>query len=296
VPSREGTPAWEAEAPAEPSPRPTHRPPTATPARPPTDRLAATPVARRLAREHGVELGTVKGSGPAGRIVEKDILAGLEEAQVPPATGNYRVVALSNIQRKTGARLLESVRQAPYFDLETEVDMSRAIAQRTAEPGLSFTAILVHAVAQALREVPRLNAHFVADELRVYENVNVGVAMATEAGLLVPVVHRAQEKSLAEVNAALRELKEKAQAKRFALDDLSGATFTVTNLGTHGVDSFRAILNPPEVGILAVGRIAERAVVREGQVVVRPVARFTLTVDHRALDGAVAAPFLEKLL
>jgi pyruvate dehydrogenase E2 component (dihydrolipoamide acetyltransferase) len=177
------------------------------------------------------------------------------------------------------------------------VDMSEASRWRAhyAEGSgvkASYTALLVKVVAQALREHPHLNAAWVDDELRVYREINVGVAVATAEGLLVPVVRRADGMSLSHIQETITQLQEKANKLRFAPDDLRGGTFTVSNLGMYGIDAFRAIINPPEAAILAVGRIVERPVGVEGQIVLRSVVRLTLSIDHRVVDGAQAASFI----
>lgn len=279
-------------------------------------RIVATPSARRLSRAHRVDLASVAGSGPGGRIVEADVQAHLsllettahlertELLRLDPvggaaageaAPGPYEVLELTSIERRTGERLQASVREAPFFDLEVDIDMSAAARQRQETPGLSYTAILLHAVARALVDVPRLNAHFVGGELRLFPRVDLGVAVATNAGLYVPSIHDAGNKDVAAFEAALSSFREKAKLGRFAPEDLAPATFTVSNLGMYGVDRFRAVINPPQVGILAIGRIADRPVAENGAVVIRPLSSLTLTVDHRAADGALAAPFLKQL-
>jgi len=263
---------------------------------------AASPIARRIAKERGIDLRLVRGTGPAALIVERDVQALLGEqallsshlAHTPQAP--YEVVPLTDIQRTAGRRLAESMREIPFFDLVAEIDMSAAARLRSASgEDVSYTAIFLHATAKALRDHPRLNAHMIEGELRCYREINIGVAIATEAGLLVPVVHGADGLSPSQIQSALTDLQNKARAGRFASADLTGGTFTLSNLGMFDVDAFRAIVNPPEVAILAVGRVVDRPNVREGQILVCPMARVTLSADHRALDGATAAPFLEQL-
>jgi pyruvate dehydrogenase E2 component (dihydrolipoamide acetyltransferase) len=280
-------------------------------------RIVASPLAKRLAKEHGVDLGQLQGRGPHGRVTKADVEAYLAQREVPaiptapPGEVPYDVVPLSRLRRTTGERMLTSVRTAPHFDLEVEVDMGEACRWRAryaegtrpepvegAGQKVSYTALLVQVVARALREHAQLNGAFIDGELRVYREVNVGVAMATAEGLMVPVVHRADELHLRQIQEAITRLREKAQSETrhkrqpFAPDDVRGGTFTVSNLGMYGIDAFRAIINPPEAAILAVGRIVERPVGVDGQIVLRPIVRLVLSVDHRAVDGAQAASFL----
>ena len=288
-------------------------------------RIVASPVAKRLAKEHSIDLRQLQGRGPHGRVTKADVEAYLAQREVPsaptapPGEVPYDVVPLSRLRRTTGERMLTSVRTAPHFDLEIEVDMGEAGRWRAryaegtrpeldlcelsravegAGQKVSYTALLVQVVARALREHPQLNGSFIDGELRVYREVNVGVAMATAEGLMVPVIHRADEIKLGQIQEAITRLREKAGSEArhkrqpFAPDDVRGGTFTVSNLGMYGIDAFRAIINPPEVAILAVGRIVERPIGVDGQIVLRPMARMVLSVDHRAVDGAQAASFL----
>jgi len=309
-------------------------------------RIVATPVAKRIAQTNAVDLRQLSGRGPHGRITKADVEAHLAHRRTPPApTGPsrtapdadqapYEIVTLSRLRQRTGERMLASVRTAPHFDLEVEVDASEAGRWRARygeEDGtnVSYTALLVRVVAYALREHPQLNASFVDGEAgrvpsewpfaggrvpsewpfaggRVPSEwpfaggreINVGVAMATANGLMVPVIHHADEMSLRQIQTHIARLREKAKPKsggRFAPEDIQGGTFTVSNLGMYGVDAFRAIINPPEAAILAVGRIVERPVGVGGQIVLRPLMRLVLSVDHRAVDGAQAAAFLASI-
>ena len=262
-------------------------------------RVVATPIARRLAREHGVDLTQLYGTGPDGRIVEADVRAHVmavgEGAPAAPPLAGYRKLELSSIQRLTGKRLQASVRDTPTFELEVEIDMSAAASRRAESSKLSYTALVLHATAQALRATKRLNAHYVQNELRGFDAVHLGVAVATEKGLVVPTIVDAEQLDAAGFEAALKRFREQAKTGSFSPTDLSPGTFTVSNLGMFGIDRFRALINPPQVGILAVGRIAERPVVRDAKLLVRPTLHATLTADHRAVDGSTAAPFLVRL-
>jgi len=278
-------------------------------------RIVASPVARRLAKKHSIDLRQLHGRGPHGRITKADVEAYLAQrttvpdVTVPPdkalfsGEAPYDVVQLSKLRRTTGQRMLTSVRTVPHFSLEIEVDTSEAGRWRARyaegnRGNVSYTALLVKVVAHALRQHSQLNASFVDGELRVYREVNVGVAVATTDGLMVPVIHRADEMSLGQIQATIAHLREKAQAEtptKFASDEVRDGTFTVSNLGMYGIDAFQAIINPPEAAILAVGRIAERPVGVEGQIVLRPMMRLVLSVDHRVVDGAQAASFLSTV-
>jgi pyruvate dehydrogenase E2 component (dihydrolipoamide acetyltransferase) len=277
-------------------------------------RVVASPLAKCLARELGVDLRQVRGRGPHGRITRADVQAFVDArarqqtavpAAPPPSAAGvaevpHEVAALSRWRQTVGERMSASWRTAPHFDLEVEVDMAEAARWRECLVSLGgsagpYTAIFVCVVARALRHHPRLNAGFVDGRLELYGEVNMGVAMATPQGLMVPVIPRADEVRLGQVSEILAALRQKAQENRFAAEDVAGGTFTLSNLGMYGIDVFRAIINPPQAAILTVGRIAERPVGKDGQVMLRPTARLVLSVDHRVLDGAEAAPFLGEV-
>ncbi|RLC70915.1 MAG: hypothetical protein DRI52_06155 [Chloroflexi bacterium] len=282
--------------------------------------VLASPIARKLARKHGVDLAQIKGSGPRGRIVEKDVLAYIEAqakaaeapeegaGPMPPATGEMLAaewVELTPIQRITAERMSASFRTAPHFYLTVHVDMSAVVAMRetllpvleaSAGVRLSFSDILLRVVAQALREHPALNATFENGRLKRFQQINIGLAVDTPRGLVVPVFHQADRLSLTEIAHRRVDLLERAGANKLSPDDLSGGTFTVSNLGMFGIDVFNAIINPPQAAILAVGRIAKRPLVVGDALQVRPTMWLTLSVDHRAADGAVAARFLQTLV
>lgn len=284
-------------------------------------KVRATPAARSAAKRLGVDISLVKGTGPSGRVSEEDVRG---FAQAPEATGpgaasppsppaapasavpqeDFEWVALNQIQRLTGERMAESVR-APQFSVEVTVDASSLLAVREASaPGVlaetgekpSVTAFLVRAVAGTLKRHPRLNASFDGGRLKMHKHVNIGVAVGTEQGLVVPVVKDADQKSLAEIVADLKVFRDRARALRLSASDVAGSTFTISNLGMYGVDRFTAIVNPPEAAILAVGRIVDTVVgLSHGAFAPRKVMNLTLTVDHRAVDGLQASMFLADL-
>lgn len=268
------------------------KPPEKKAAPKPKKRIMVTPRARRLARENDIDLAQVEGSGPGGRIVEADVRALIEEREAKPPLEGIRVkerVPLRGRRKTIAERMQESARQAPHIALTVEVDMSEA---ERARRGCSFTALIVQAVARTLRRHPMVNASLQEDEIVLYDEVNVGVAMDTKEGLIVPVVKEADAKSLPEIDAEIEGLARRARESNLSLEEVTGGTFTVSNLGMFGVEDFHAIINPPQAAILAVGAIVERPVVVDGKVVVRPTLKMTISADHRVLDGATAAEFL----
>jgi pyruvate dehydrogenase E2 component (dihydrolipoamide acetyltransferase) len=272
----------------------------------------ATPFVRKRARELGIDLAQVTGSGPHGRISEDNLNAFLQAqsarlstpAAAPSAPApageedSFKWLELTKIQRVTGERMTESARTVPQFSLTVEVDATnllelRELLVRRGVGKISVTAILVKMVADVLRRMRRANASFVDDRLKLHEHVNIGVAVGSEDGLLVPVIHDADQQSLVAIDAQLVAFREKASRRRFAADDLMGGTFTISNLGMFGIRQFSAIVNPPESGILAVGEIVYKPIcLADRSVAVRPTMMLTLTVDHRSMDGPVAAELL----
>ena len=262
-------------------------------------RLKASPLARRIARERGIELSSLTGTGPEGRIVAEDV----ERAATSPAHATVgsapleaEVEKLSSL-RKTIARRLTEAWQAPAFQISMSADMTRAqeLRERLRDEGVTVTDVLTKLCAIALLRHRRLNAHYADDELRIFPNAHVGLAVATERGLLVPVLREAERKSLVELAAERKALVERTRQGKLSPDDLEGGTFTISNLGMYGVEQFIAVLNPPQVAILAVGAIEQRPVWQGDAFVPRPLMSLTLTCDHRAADGAEAAEFLRTV-
>jgi pyruvate dehydrogenase E2 component (dihydrolipoamide acetyltransferase) len=289
-------------------------------------RPPSSPLARRLAREYGVDLATLTGSGPGARIVRADVEAAVRAGAAAPAgpasavrsgpaehpagspepdvsvgTDSDERVPLSRFRKVTARRLAESMRTAPHFYLTRHVDAEELLAFRAtlntavAPDKVSVNDLIVKACASALRAFPALNVSFTEDHLLVHRRVHVGVAVALDDGLLVPVIRDADRKSVTQVAAEARDLAGRAREKRLTAQEMSGGTFTVSNLGMLGVDEFTAVINPPEAAILAVGAIREEPVVRDGAVVARRRMTLTLSVDHRACDGATGATFLGHL-
>jgi pyruvate dehydrogenase E2 component (dihydrolipoamide acetyltransferase) len=277
--------------------------------------VLASPKARRLASEHGQELAAIKGSGPEGAVLAADVLSAL--AQVRPAevenvgaatelvdvSGRNDVIegiALSNTWRVMAQRTTQSWTSVPHFYLVREVNASRLIDWRAqvlkrSTEKITYSDLLVKIVAAALRMHPRLNASWSEGKITISQEVHVGLAVAIEEGLVVPVMHRADTLSLDEIARLRKELVAKAQAGKLRPADISGGTFTISNLGMYGVDAFNAIINQPQAGMLAVGRIADRVVPINGQPAVQPMMILTLSGDHRAIDGARGAQFLTTL-
>jgi pyruvate dehydrogenase E2 component (dihydrolipoamide acetyltransferase) len=256
-------------------------------------RMLASPAAKRLAKEHGVDLSLVKGTGPEGRIVEDDVRKSIEEKS-GAILKIKETIPLSGFRKVSAERVTTSFRTAPHSTIAMEVNVSKAAKLHT-KTQASYTAILARAVAKALAEHPRMNSRLNGNQIELFEDINVGVAVATEKGLVVPVIRNADKKPLSEIDSAIRELTEKARQEKLAKEDVSGGTFTVTNLGMYGVDFFTPIINPPEAAILGVGRIVEKPTALDGKIEIVPVITLTLSYDHRIVDGAPAADFLRKV-
>ena len=262
-------------------------------------RIKASPLARRIARERGIELASLTGTGPEGRIVAEDVeraAAAPAHATIGAAPLEAEVVPLTSL-RKTIARRLTEAWQAPAFQISMSADMTRAqeLRERLRDQGVSVTDILTKLAAVALLRHREINAQFADDELRIFPNAHIGLAVATERGLIVPVQREVERKSLVQIAAERKEIVQRTREGKLAQEDLEGGTFTISNLGMYGVEIFTAVLNPPQAAILAVGAIEEKAVVQDGELVPRPLMAMTLTCDHRAIDGANAAEFLREL-
>ncbi len=257
-----------------------------------SERVLASPAAKRLAKELHVDLNRVKGTGPEGRVVEDDVRLFAE--QLGAVLRVQEIIPMVGIRKTTAERLSLSARTAPHSTVVMEIDMSNA-ARIHRDTRLSYTEMLVKAVALALREHRIVNATLDGEQIKVFEDVNIGVAVAAEKGLVVPVIRNADKKSLNEIASVLQALVEKARQGELTKDDVTGGTFTITNLGMYGVDVFIPIINPPETAILGVGRVVEKPVAFDGQVTVKPMMQLSLAYDHRIVDGAPAAQFLQTV-
>ncbi len=268
----------------------------AVPERKPVERIeepvTASPAAKRLAREHGIDLTKARGSGPEGRIVEEDVRSLIEEVKAIPRV--REVVPLIGIKKTAAERVSLSAQRAPQSTITMEVDMFNAVKLRE-RIRVSYTDMLVKAVSKALAEYPIINSMLENEKIKILADINVGVAVATERGLMVPVVYDADKKTLKEIALMSKKLIEKAKQARLTKEELTGGTFTITNLGMYEVDVFTPIVNPPETAILGVGRVVERPVVVDKKMVIRPMMQLSLTFDHRVVDGAPAAEFLQKV-
>jgi len=291
-------------------------------------------MARHIAAEHGLNLSDISGSGPQGRVVRADVEAALSGGPPPPAQeqpaaqadqqartqappaqadqqartqapppGDDERVPLSQMRRTIARRLAESKRTVPHFYLTTTVDatdlgaLRKQINEQAAAAGIkvSFNDLIVKGAALAVRQVPEVNVSFAEDALIRHAHVHVGIAVATERGLIVPVVHDADQKSVGQISREARDLAERANTGKLQPSEYSGGTFSVSNLGMFGVEQFEAVINPPEAAILAVGAITREPAEHDGEIALRDRVRLTLSVDHRALDGAAGARYLQAL-
>ncbi|MGB0839524.1 MAG: dihydrolipoamide acetyltransferase family protein [Chitinophagales bacterium] len=289
-----------------------------------TGRIKASPLAKRLAKENNIALASVTGSGDEGRIIKRDIIALIEQAPqaTPPVqkvvqqpivatkpavaavpvatTGAYEDVRVSQMRKTIARRLAESKYNAPHFYLTSEIDMGNAFTTRKrmnefSPSKISFNDLVVKAAAMALRQHKAVNASWLGDYIRYNEDIHIGVAVAVEEGLVVPVINHADNKSLSEISATTRALAGRAREKKIQPSEMQGNTFTISNLGMFGIDEFTAIINPPAVCILAVGRIADVPAVIDGEIKPAKRMKVTLSCDHRVVDGATGAKFLQTL-
>ena len=269
-------------------------------------RIKASPLARRLARERGVDLRSVRGTGPEGRIVAEDVERAEAGGPAPPVaaapmpTGEVERVPLTNV-RKTIARRLTEAWQIPVFQLQASADMTRVnvlvarLRERDPDVRLTVTDVLTKVCAQALMRHREVNAEFTDDALLLHPSANVGLAVAAPQGLVVPVIRSAERLSLTEIAGLRADLVGRARDNKLRADDLEGGTFTISNLGMYAVERFTAVLNPPQAAIVAVGATEDRVVPVGGETAIRPMVTLTGTFDHRAVDGAPAAAFLQTL-
>ncbi len=275
-------------------------------------RLKVSPLARKLAGDHGLDLAAIRGSGPEGRIIKRDVEAALAQQEAAPArrpepvlaeAAPYEAVRLSQMRKTIARRLAQSKFTAPHFYLTADIDMEQAVdfrqrlnvlAEQQERPKISFNDLITKACALALRRHPFVNASYLEEEgeIRQHRAVHVGVAVAIDEGLVTPVIRHADQKGLGQIAEETRALAERARERKLQPDEMAGSTFTTSNLGMFGIDEFTAIINPPNACILAIGAIRDVPVVRDGQVVPGKRMKVTLSCDHRLVDGATGAQFL----
>ena len=274
-----------------------------------TTRLKASPLARRLAKEHGVDLTSIAGSGPDGRIVRDDVLQvastvpELPTVETPTIQQAAEVIAMDGIRGIIAERMTLSVQTNASVTLHTEVDATALVELRgmlndklqAREVNITYTDLLVKVVANALREHPRLNATLTDEGIHLLPEINIGVAVALEDGLVVPVVRNADKERLSEISGQVKSFAERARSNQLTPGELQGGTFTITNLGNFRIDAFTPIINPPESAILGVGRILKKPVVYNDEIIIRSMLTLSLTFDHRVVDGAPAAQFLQTV-
>jgi pyruvate dehydrogenase E2 component (dihydrolipoamide acetyltransferase) len=268
-------------------------------------RMIVSPLAARMAADSGLDLRSIQGSGPNGRIIKRDIEAALSKPKAAPTTvaiataSGYRDEPATQIRQTIAKRLVTSIGPVPHFFLTIDIDMDRAAEMRQSikelDPDLKISVndIIIKCAAAALMQHPQVNASFQEKFIRYYEHADIGVAVAIEDGLITPVVRAADQKSLSQIAGEVRELAERARSKKLKPEEYTGATFSISNLGMLGIDEFTAVINPPEGAILAVGAMAPKPVVRDNQVVVKQMMRVTMSCDHRVIDGATGAKFLQ---
>ena len=324
APPQQKAPTQAPSAPSRPAPSAPPAPPR-QPSAPPTPprgngasrpapagagRQRSSPLARRLASEKGIQLGAIQGTGPGGRIVKRDIenakAAGVAAARSAAADrlateGDFKDVPLTQIRKTIARRLAESNGPVPTFFLTAEFDATRAAELRTQltemgeEYKVSFNDIVIRAVALALAEHPEVNAHWLGDKIRHFNRIHVAMAVAVEDGLITPVLFDADRMTLWDISGKARDLAKRARERKLTPEEYTGSTFSVSNLGMFGIDQFTAIINPPEAGILAIGGVEEKPIVADGQLEVRQRMRVTMSCDHRVIDGATGAKFLQTV-
>jgi pyruvate dehydrogenase E2 component (dihydrolipoamide acetyltransferase) len=269
-----------------------------------TSKVKATPLAAKIAEDKGIDLREIVGSGPAGKITKEDVL----QAVAPPPSGlpqlESKAIPFTGMRKMVADNVSRSAQTAPHVTLVAEADVTELVKirkqileefERKYGTRLTFTDLIVKAVARAILDHPIINSSLQGNEIRLFSDVNIGVAVAIEGGLVVPVIKNADKKSLAEISTELKTLVEKGRSGNLSPNEITGGTFTITNLGSYGVDVFNPIITPGQSAILGVCRIAEKPVVVDGQIAIRSMMNLCLSFDHRVLDGAPAAEFLQTV-
>jgi pyruvate dehydrogenase E2 component (dihydrolipoamide acetyltransferase) len=273
--------------------------------------IKASPLARNIAREHNIDLSLVTGTGPGGRITKEDVLKFAEEGKAaaapPPAAtpteAGEEAVPLSTMREVIARRMVESF-QTPHFYITVEVDAQELqnarqqllpVIEANARVRLTLTDLIIKVAAKALERNPAINCAYADGSVKMFQRIDIGLVTSVEGGLMVPVIRDANKKSLAEIAQTRAELVQKARERTLAREDMTGSTFTISNMGMYDIDQFSAIIQPPEAAILAVGRVVEKVGARQGEMVIRPIMNLTLSIDHRVLDGALGAQFLQTV-
>ena len=269
--------------------------------------VKASPLARRLAREKGVDLATIQGTGPGGRIVKEDVLKAAEKRSVaepqtmPPGK---KVISFSRTEKIVAERMQQSKREIPHFYLTSEVDLSEAVKLRNdlveefeqaKSVRISFTDLIMKACARALMKVPRVNSHYIGGEAIIFSRININLAIARKQGLVVPVIKEVDRKDVFEIARERTDLVAKATEDKLSLEDMEGGTFTLSNMGMMQIKNFLAIINPPQVCLLSTGQIKEQVIAIEGEILTAPIMEMTLSCDHRVVDGYLGSQFLQEV-
>lgn len=308
APAPSPTPAPEVQA----TPAPAQAPAAVASAPATNGRIKASPLARRIAQENNVDLHAIQGSGDEGRIVKKDVEAFIESGGAaagqksgftvaqPVGQESYTEVAVSQMRKTIARRLSESKFSAPHFYLTIEVEMDRAAEARSrmneiSPVKISFNDLIIKAVSASLRQHPDVNSSWLGDRIRTNNHIHIGMAVAVDEGLLVPVIRFADTLSLAQIAGLSKDFAQKAKTKKLTPEEMQGNTFSISNLGMMGIEEFTAVINPPDACILAIGNIREVPAIEDGEIVARKVMKMTMSCDHRVVDGAVGSRFLQTL-
>jgi pyruvate dehydrogenase E2 component (dihydrolipoamide acetyltransferase) len=271
-----------------------------------TAAVKASPLAKKIAKEQNIDLSRIKGTGPEGRVIKEDVMAvieGTKKSAIEPM-GQEENLPLSSMRRTIARRMVESFQSAPHFYLSVEVDVEelkkarerlRPMMEKITGIRLTYTDLLIKIAAKAIEEHPEINVTWAGDGIKRLRNINLGLAIAVEDGLIVPVICQANTRSLTEIVRMRADFGQRADQGKIRLDEMRGGSLTITNLGMFGIDQFNAIINPPESSILAIGRIADKPVVHNGQIGIRPRMNLTYSIDHRVLEGVSGSRFLQSI-
>ncbi|MEM1587611.1 MAG: dihydrolipoamide acetyltransferase family protein [Candidatus Bathyarchaeia archaeon] len=274
------------------------------------ERVKASPLAKKLAEEYGINLEEIKGTGPGGRITKEDVLNAIKALEVKPTLTEAsipgltfipiaKIIPLSRTRKTIAERLIYSLHEAASTTITTSVNFEKLLEYRenlkTSLGEISLTAFIVKAAAKALEEYPIFNSTLDKEEIKIFEEINIALAIHTEEGLITPVIKNSNKKSIVEISNNIKELTDKALQRKLSIEEVTGGTFTITNLGLYDVEVFIPIINPPQTGILGIGKIKKKPIVINDQILIKPIAILTLVFDHRVVDGVPAAKFLQKI-